>query len=366
MKKLNKVGIITWHYYSNFGSSLQAYSLQTIIASIGYDVRIVNYHNPHFGKTSQIFNLIKLIISSTVGKLPFKFANKFSSGRLEFEYKYLRCGRLTQSIDELPNLTSDYYALVCGSDQIWAPNCFDPIYFAAFANKGIRKISYAASIGLSEIPEKLVSKYKEYLSDFYAIGIREQEGKMLLNTQCGIDSKVVLDPTFLLKESDYEKIERKVKNCKKDGYLLVYLLNENHQYKEHIIAYAKKHSLRIIGYSTKSGDKHWMQQLPNLGADQFIWLIHNSAAVMTDSYHGTIFSLLFHKNFYTFLRFAEGDPINQNSRIRQLQDYFGLQGHIIGPKDGIDETKPIEYEAFEAKLNDLRKNSIDFLKIALQ
>ena len=299
-------------------------------------------------------------------QFPFSFTKKY--GRFDFERKYLRCSRLVQDINELSLITKDYETLVCGSDQIWAPNCYNPVYFASFANKGIRKVSYAASIGLNSIPENLIPVYKKHLSDFYAIGIREQEGSELLKHSCGIDSKVVLDPTLLVERAVYESIEKSVK-MDSGKYLFIYVLNKNHHYKERIVSYAEKHNLQIVGISSNSEDKKWMHrayEFSNLGADSFVWLIHHAEVVMTDSYHGTIFSLLFHKVFYTFLRFDENDPICQNSRIRQLDTYFNIDKRIAGPKDPLEEKEPFDYEQFECRLKTLRNYSLDFLNYALQ
>lgn len=369
-KKVGKVGILTWHYYSNFGSALQAYALQTIIASQGYFVDFINYRNPKFGDFSGITGIKYSIISllkQLIAKIPLEYTRKYYDGRLLFEKKYLKCGKLIQDISELSSITSDYYALVCGSDQIWAPNCYNPVYFATFANKSIRKVSYAASIGLNSIPKELVPVYKQNLSDFYAIGIREQEGYDLLKNHCGLDSTVVIDPTLLVHRDNYANIERSV-NLSGEKFLFVYILNKNHQYKERIVDYATKKGLKIIGISLCSEDSSWMDKtfhFTNLGADSFIWMIHHAEAVITDSYHGTIFSMLFHKNFYTFVRFDENDPICQNSRIRQLNIYFNIHERLIGPHDSLYEKSLFDYNNFEDCLNVLRKQSLDFLNNAL-
>jgi hypothetical protein len=225
-------------------------------------------------------------------------------------------------------------------------------------------VSYAASIGLNDIPENLILPYKNNLSDFYMISVREEEGKMLLKEKCDVDSTVVLDPTMLHNSSFYIKIEKEV--CDINGnYLFCYFLNKNHQYRERVEKYAKNHGLQIIGVSDKVKDGEWMRRLSNLGADNFIWLINHAQVVMTDSYHGTIFSLLFHKQFWTFERFNEKDPICQNSRIRQLQQYFGLVGRIVAPMDKIDESVEIDYDNYESALKLLREQSQDFLHKAL-
>ena len=169
----------------------------------------------------------------------------------------------------------------------------------------------------------------------------------------------------MLTAKTYAKIQRPVKGIKKK-YLFCYFLNKEHQYKEIVQKYAFEHNLQIVGVSDKVEDGKWMIRLTGLGADHFLWLfVNNAETIMTDSYHGSIFSLLFHKNLWIFQRFAENNPICQNSRIRQLQNYFNLQHRVISATSQLDEASSIDYNDFEFKLNLLRTSSLEFLKNAL-
>lgn len=360
MKRLPKIGIVTWHYYANFGSALQAYALQSAIEQLGYSAEFINYHNPKYGIPSIIKGLIKLVLDISVGS----FLPRFRYGQFYFSYKYLKEGKLTTDANSLPDLTKDYRVIVCGSDQIWAPNVYNPVYFASFAQQNTRKVSYAASIGLNDIPSDLIDVYMNHLNQFCAISTREEESKVLLKNRCGIEAQVVLDPTLLYDAAFYKKIERKVNEIK-GKYLFCYFLNDKHQYRQRVEYFAKDHNLQIIGVSDKIDDGEWMNRLTKLGADHFIWLINHAEAVMTDSYHGTIFSLLFHKSFWTFVRFSEDSPLCQNSRIRQLQSYFGDNIRVVGQNDFIDESVVVDYNSVESVLSKLRNNSIRFLKNAL-
>ena len=360
-----KVGILTWHYYSNFGSALQAFALQHIIKFLGYSATFVNYHNPKFGKVVIWKDWLRVIIGNTIGRMPFNAFKRLQYAPDCFSFKYHHIGKLVTNESDLKDVAKEYDILVCGSDQIWAPNVFNPVYFAAFANEGVRKVSYAASIGLNNIPKNLIPIYRQLLSDFYAIGIREREGKDLLKAKCNIDSTVVLDPTLMIEVSTYRKMQRKVKGIQKP-YLFCYFLNKVHQYKENVQKYALEHNLQIIGVSDKVEDGEWMTRLTGLGADHFLWLVNNAETVMTDSYHGSIFSLLFHKNLWIFKRFEEDNPNCQNSRIRQLRDNFKLEHRIISATSQIDDSISINYKYFESQLKILRVNSFDFLKNALK
>lgn len=359
---MNNIGIITWHDHNNFGGNLQAFALQQAVHDLkGDKVEIINYHTPHMVKASFIKNGIKLFLGYTFGR----FIPKFNYGHLMFRYRYLHQGKMTMDANELPKFAEKYDVIVCGSDQIWAPNVYNPVYFASFAKPGVRKVSYAASIGLNDIPEDLVPKYKEHLKDFYAVSLREAEGKELLERKCGIEAEVVLDPTLLHDKVFYEKIQRPVNEVKGE-YLLCYFLNIGHHYKDRVVDYANKHKLKVVGISRNNDDSQWMQMPKGIGADQFVWLVNHAEAVMTDSYHGTIFSLLFHKKVWTFQRFDDNDPICQNSRIRQLQTYFGLSGHILASTDKLDESISIDYNNFETALKPLREYSLNFLRKAIQ
>lgn len=358
---MKKIGIITWHYYANFGSVLQAYALQETISKMGYKAEFVNYHNPRLGKPNPTKDAIRVMLHGTLGL----FSKRYRFERLYFSHKYLRQGKLVTDEAQLSPLSQEYSAIVCGSDQIWAPNCYNPIYFAAFAGEGVSKVSYAASIGLNDIPAELVPKYRQHLEGFHAVSVRETEGKQLLWEKCGIPATVVLDPTLLHDAPFYQAIEQRVEGIG-SKYLFCYFLNKQHAYRERVEKYATEHGLQIVGVSDKTDDGAWMKRLTGLHAGHFIWLIHHAEIVMTDSYHGSIFSLLFHKRFRTFVRFAEDSPICQNSRIRQLQDYFGGDVKVLGQHDAIGEDKHVGFDSFEKRLAELRRLSLEFLRNALQ
>lgn len=356
----NKVAILTWHYYQNFGSALQCFALQTTLENLGLDVKVINYRNPKFGSIDIPKENFCYVFASILQHI----SKRFKLANLTFRKKYIRETRLVKTPEEICGLSKCFETVIFGSDQIWAPNLLNPVYLGEYVDKDVRKVSYAASVGLNDIPDNLVPKYKQALNEFYAISIREREGQELLRTRCGIDSTVVLDPTLLVDVKVYEKIQRKVSGIRKP-YVFCYFLNKEHKYKEKVEHYAREHNLQIIGVSDKVEDGEWMVRLTGLGADHFLWLINNAETIMTDSYHGSIFSLLFHKNLWIFQRFAEDNPICQNSRIRQLHINFNLGHRIITTTSQIDDSVSIDYNYFESQLNTLRVLSLDFLSNAL-
>lgn len=365
--KNNNIGILTWHYYNNPGSGLQAFALQETLKSQGFNAKLINYHDYVHGDVSCVkYKIKKLIISILVRIFPWA-RNRYScyDDIRYYQKKYFTETKLFQNAKRLRNLAEDFSSLVYGSDQIWAPNVYNPIYMGAYVPDHVRKISYAASIGLNDIPDDMVETYKHNLSTFHAVAVREQEGKELLKRRCGIEATVVLDPTLMVDVDVYRKMQRPVDGIK-GKYIFCYFLNKEHQYRAKVEQYAKEHNLQIVGVSDKEDDTSWMKRLTYIGADQFLWLINHAETIFTDSYHGSIFSLLFHKNLWTFVRFAEDNPICQNSRIRQLQNNFNLAHRIINNNSEIDDTKLIDYEYFENRLAELRESSFTYLRNALK
>lgn len=360
---MKKTAILTWHYYNNFGSALQAYALQKTIEVMGKDVEVLNYQKKEYaGKTlmrclQRVDFLYKLACVLFNRKRTYNFH--------AFRKTFLNQTKLCLDREQLAVLAKTYANIVVGSDQIWAPNVFDPTYMLDFIDgDNVTKISYAASVGLNDIPSQLCDTYRNLLSDFDSLAVRETKGQNLLKEKCSIDSKVVLDPTLLVSADQYRMIEKRVD--KMEGqYVFCYFLNENHEYRERVVDYAEKKQLKIVGYSVNSNDKRWMNTIDDIGPREFLWMIDNASAVFSDSYHGIIFSLLFHKEFYMFERFKSTDPICQNSRIAQLCNYFNINSRILSKDKRCTDCELYDFGDFEKALKKERKSSIKYLEDAL-
>ena len=361
---MDKIAILTWHYYNNFGSALQAYALQEAVKEINPNVEVLNYQNklysgkPVMRVIQKIDFLYNIVCSLFNRKRSYKFYH--------FRKKYLRQTKLFQNADELKKAVVKYQSVIVGSDQIWAPNVFNPIYMLDFVNgKETRKISYAASIGLEKIPDELSTVYQNLLSDFSFISVRESQGKKLLSDKCSIEARVVLDPTLLIDAEKYKKIMLPV-DLVDDKYVFCYFLNENNEYRKQVEDYAQKHGLKIFGFSANPKDDNWLNSLSTLSPLEFLWVVDKAKAVFTDSYHGTIFSLLFHKEFFVFERFTNNDPICQNSRIRQLCDTFNISDRILVNEKCYAQCQEYDYDYFEKRLAEEKKSSLNYLREALK
>lgn len=366
MNKFQSIGVITWHYYQNYGSMLQTYALVKTLRDLGYHVRVINYRNPKFGKISPIKRIIRDIIQF----IPVSFIKNLLP-QLDFPSirfrKFFNETKEASLIPELEKQCCEFDAIICGSDQIWAPNVFNPIYLLNFVPDNKRKISYAASIGLNQIPSHLIPEYTKLLSRFYKISVRESSGSELLLKNCNTPSAVVLDPTLLIASEYWHKLSIIPKIGRQ--YIFCYILREDHSYKNAIIKYGKRMGLPIYGISACKNDYSWMNQFSQreIGPKEFLGLIENAHTVITDSYHGTIFSLLFHKRFISIQRFSETEALCQNSRIEQLKAYFPIESNVVQCSETTDLTyKDIDWSSFESKLVKLRANSTNFLKESLK
>lgn len=329
-----RVGILTWHYNNNFGSTLQAYALQESVKKVGYAPFFLNYRKKE-RRSEKYKNIARLLRSYFLEITKNEKSEELRYGFLRFQSKYYNEGKYAYDIADLKNQCKHCYAVICGSDQIWAPNVFDPIYFLNFVPKGVKKISYAASIGLPIIPDDLIPRYVTLLKDFDAVSVREEMGRQLLDQQCGIAAECVLDPTLLLDKNDWKKLERG-KTVPNYGYIFCYFLKKNNDYNIFVREYKKRLKMKVICISVdnKNADEADIF-LSCIGPDDFLALLHNARMVITDSFHGTAFSINYGVDFATLPRFSERDRLCQNSRIHNILDITGLNKHLISSIDDI-------------------------------
>ncbi len=355
-----KIGVITWHHGGNFGSVLQALALSEVLKELGYNAEIINYLPSPYGRITPLRNILFRCLS----RFFLNFRSKVFPKSDLFRHNNISQSRPLYNRRELIEYAKDYDVIICGSDQIWAPTAYDDVYFGVFAAPKTRKISYAASIGLYDIPVELINKYQVGLKDFYAISVREDTGKELLERYCNINSEVCLDPTLLHEKSFYSKYEEQVDGLN-EKYILCYFLKVNNDYQRLVDEYAKDNNLIILKITSSDCKSKTKLQLDDISPGSFLWLIRNAECIFTDSYHGTIFSMLYHKCYYTFERFEKTDPINQNSRLDQLKKYFGI--NTISSNTQLSDLPhyTFDYLSFDDKLRRLQLESIRFLKNAL-
>lgn len=365
---MKKTATVTWIKYYNFGTYLQAYALQQVILENGYENDILDDSSVvEEGRQ----NKRSCFLRSLLGKAKLylthpKYVNytkKSEKAYRDFRRKYLK---IESQIRPLERLNSQYDIFVCGSDQIWAPhvNIYSPYYYLDFAWK--KKIAYAPSVGVCVYPKEFVPKVLPLLKRFEHLSVREEQGARLLASFLETPVCRVLDPTLLLEGKVWKRFIKDVAPIE-GKYVLCYFLTPNLWYLNYVKEFANKAGLPLKIFCTHPSYVMWEGCIA-AGPEEFLNYIYHSAYFFTDSFHGSIFSILFEKEFYTFKRFADSSENNQNSRILNLFNLLGLNDYFVGESDTgrIGVLGQIDYSSVRERLVDYRKQSLDYLVDALK
>lgn len=326
-----RIGIVSIQSF-NLGNRLQNFALQRTLEKMGYEVNTIrreDYSNNHI-------SLMKRLAQNVLGSKGAKFRG--------FDRK-IHMSPFLASANTIPAQAKDAYDFfVAGSDQIWNPS-YDftgDVDFLRFADKQ-QRIAYAASFGVTEIPDECKEKYKKYLMGFKAVSFREASGAKVYKELTGRDACIVLDPTMLLSASEWRSIERKPAISASD-YVLVYALGDKtNDFQRKIDELALSHKVIDVGKKMRNGHEQ------PIGPSEFLYLVDHASIVLTNSFHGTVFSILFNRQFISFTR---GD-VRDDTRISDLLDAFDLQ------REGQNYTNT------GVILQRLREQSIDFIMTSL-
>lgn len=345
---MNNVAILTINDLDNYGNRLQAYAANIVIKKLKSNaVNLVELKNIYF----KLF--VKMLLIPILPEV-----KKNEAHRLINFYKFTK--RYIKQKWLLLNNQAHYDYYFCGSDQIWNPNMFkDAFYFAQFTSKD-KRISYAASFGVSNIPEEKKEFYKKNLKEMKTISVREEAGAKIVKELTGRTAEVHVDPTMLLDKSEWIKISQCPKYNIKKKYILTYFLGKvSGNTREYIKNIAVENDLDIISLEGKSPNKYWY----NTDPAEFLWLIEHCSLMCTDSFHGSVFSVLMEVPFIVFDRV---DSIgNMSSRLDTLLSMLKLEDRRFNNQQGsmIFEKN---YDHIPAILERERRRSIDYLKKAME
>ena len=333
-----KICTITCHDVYNFGASLQAYALQHYLESLEHEVKIIDYRPAYLYKkydwkafTSKKFEKLNSIF---VTRWMFRCAKwcylRFSLGRKkcfdEFTKKYLHLTSVSyHDFAELQRNPPQADIFIAGSDQIWNPlfpNGKDPSYYMDFASPGTKRISYAASFSVTEISNTDKDFIKPLLLKMDAISVREYQGLRILE-KMGIDNGVkVLDPIFLLDKAEWVQF---MNRYNEKNYILIYDFEGNDLLKRTALHFKKKYELKIYSINDALPRFYADKNFTNVGPKDFIGLIYNCSLFLSNSFHGTAFSIYFNKPFYVFGLTG----FSLNSRMDSLLRTVSLENRFI-------------------------------------
>ena len=363
----NKIAIMTWYAYRNYGTALQSSALFHIVRKIGYEVDFVSCLPKDGAVSKPKLNLVKRALN----KLKKQYS---SSERNNLFDVYLRervsFTNICTSYPELHDLNNDYDAFICGSDQIWSPLCYDRKYFLDFVENTDKMVAYAPSIGSTKIDDPIIrERMAQHISRFKHLAVREQQGADLIKELTGQDAKVVLDPTLLMNATEWDSFTGVDEVRKIDGkYILCYFLGDEEKYMRYVRTLSKKSNIPYYVVPVTTRQKNMGNIVPfEVGPSEFISLIRNAEYVVTDSFHGMAFSVNYNKPFSVFKRFKDNDPKNQNSRIFNLLQILGLEERLVDYKNikNIQDMFECDFTEANQKLKDQRVYSSEYLKNAL-
>jgi len=394
-----RVAIITMFYGStNYGGVLQAYALYTIVKSLGFECEIIQYAQSivkaslksvvlkkYKGKGISINTFLEiladcyryLVIIKT--NLRVRVSKKYMLNQKlklrinsfsEFTSKHLRISPIYTK-DTIENANSIYDIFICGSDQIWNKG-FDSAYFLDFVSNDKPKIAYAPSISANQLTKEQINYMQPLLDKFTALSVREIEPREILNKAINKDVKWVLDPTLLLSAEYWQSISSSYPINR--PYILCYILGSRRDNWNYILKLMKIIDLPIVTFpfvagNTLVGISNGDVQVFDAGPSEFLSLVRNAEYVITDSFHGLVFSIIFEKKFIILNRNVETTETMTDSRIATLLELSGLENRLIHNSLYADITllkEEIDYEKIRPRIEAMREESLQFLIDALK
>ena len=355
-----KIGIITFHCAHNYGAVLQAYALKEFLKSSGHSVNVVNYRPSYIVNSFRKFNP-RFWLSRNPYKCIIRLITELIVKPIRIKRWYVFESYMDEYLDLYPyskeNNFSYFETLVLGSDQIWNPKLtggkFDGVYFGNNAKCNV--ISYAASSRFESLSREQQNYFSINLSKLKSISVRESSLADLLQPLISQDVNVVVDPTLLAGRKVFDKVAI---SPKKKKYLLLYQIGQWSKLNKLAKKIAKKLNLDIIEISS-----HPIQPRTGLvqtaSPNEFVGYFKNATFIVTTSFHGLAFSIMYNKQFYCLKKNSDSDL-----RLFSLLDKLDLQGRFLELGE-VPDYGFIDYNNVNQKLEKVRKKSMEYLQKAI-
>lgn len=357
---MKRIGIATIHKSSNFGGSLQAYALYKYLEGQGHNVEIIDIlrpvherfiydrrYKPYRDSRYSFKNRLREVIKKMLGYKDNRgFASEISKQRFNEFFKDIKYSKEYRKIRYIYKDAPQYDIYITGSDQMWSPMhpfCIEP-YFLTFAPKGKRKISYATSIGVTELTDREKADFKKWLASYDAISVREEQGKQLLDSFIKDKNiEVVADPTFLLDIKDWKNLA--IAPTIKENYILLFSLGCPKPLVDFAIRMSKESGKKLViikGPALDSNSPDYILD-NNIGPREFLGYFDNADMVITDSFHGSVFGMLMGaKNFFSYIIPSS----KTGSRITNLLKTVEEPNHLL-PSDLAKSYKELDSEKID-------------------
>lgn len=358
-----KVGIITFNRAINYGAVLQSYALKNKIVSLGHKCEILNYcckevekvASPFYIKSKSPKDILIFLMQIGMRITKNKKFRRFAENYLDVSDKVL-------TSENIGEYTKDFDLLITGSDQVWNYEItgLDENYFLKFAGKNTKTASYAASFGVSEIPDEYKEKYRELISNIQVLSVREEAGYKLVNELVGREAEISIDPVFLPEREQWKKITAPIQDS--EDYILVYSINKADCYKiaEKV---SERTGLKIVGLQTPMSNTVKCKAIRKESPEEFLSWLSNAKYIITDSFHGTAFSIIFNKQFVLC---GGGEGTHRLSRQQTLLEKTGLTNRVCDLTSFEKLYEQIDYAQVNEKVAMLRKSATDYLDSLLE
>ncbi len=386
--KMKPVGLVTCYFHHNYGSMLQAYATEMVMREMQLPFQTIACKAPiDYMEENRIIYLIKKMLigdwKMRLGKMKIEYEKRLdpvfaknwcdrNEAFNKFSDEYFHLSPYCKDREALKLMAENYSAFIVGSDQLWRTDSVEHGYYTLdWVPDNIRKIAYSTSIGVKHVPWFQVEKNKRFMNRFEYIALREQSACDLVYKLTGRKVQVVLDPTLLFTGEQWMHIQQ-VEPIVKGKYIFCYLLGNNPNQRTLIKRIQRETDLKIVALQHLDeyikSDEGFADEAPyNVGPREFLNYIRNAEYIFTDSFHCSVFSILYKKRFFTFSRFNENVRQSTNTRIDNLLNITGLSQRKIDCKYDLKLIldMPCNYTGAEDRLNLLRQSSRAYLHTAL-
>lgn len=382
------IGVCIKYFHENYGGMLQAYATVSTLEMKGLEYELIRYK-----KKTTLPNAIKslprllngillndkyeafLKIKGMMQHHDFTVNNsiRLKAFKRFNEVHFTKLSPIFVGYDNLCKGANRYTAIVTGSDQLWSPAGLPTNYYnLMFVPDNIRKISYASSFGVKQIPWYQKKRTTLYLDRIEYISMRENRGSEIVKELTGRKVPTILDPVFMFDKAGWEKLIP-VKKEFAEPYIFSYFLGNNPEYRKAVMQTAKKLNCKVIALrhldQYVAHDENFGDIAPyDVAPDRFLNFLRGAAYVCTDSFHGSCFSIIHRKPFVTFNRYEESSKHSKNSRIDTLCSNLGLQNRRYRNIEylAVQLTTDIDYDAVESKFKKLKRETDSYLDRAFK
>lgn len=357
-----QIGIITYHRSYNYGSALQAYALCSFLTKINHHVEMIDYKTERQQDLYRIYSNKKNLMSLARNFQSFFYHKKLITHKKRFDEFIEELIPVTKkqycTETELRKENWSYDCFICGSDQIWNPNCidFDTSYLLDFVADKSKCISYAPSIA-SNLDEKWYKIFQNELVNYRKLSVREKSGAGIISKITNRDVETVLDPVFLLSREEWMQFVHEGET----DYILCYFIGDIPGMRECAKELGKKYKKKLVVINKNLRD--WLipcEKNYDCGPKEFVSLIYNASVICTNSFHAVSFSLIFNKEFYVFV---DQGAKSAKSRILDLFEELNLSPGALNCEDSV--IHGLAENLGGNKLNEMIENSKEYLSYSL-